>query len=99
MLREFPLGRVCPKNQNLLFQLHAETLQTCLFAYVFCRAWNCFSRDKITTSCYIPPMNITIIGTGFVGVVSSAVFASFGHQVFGLDIDEKKIEKLNHAPI
>lgn len=44
-------------------------------------------------------MNITIIGTGFVGVVSSAVFASFGHTVFGLDIDEKKIEKLNNAHI
>src|SRR5258708_5226623 len=44
-------------------------------------------------------MNITIIGTGFVGVVSSAVFASFGHTVFGLDIDEKKIGKLNNAQV
>lgn len=44
-------------------------------------------------------MNITIIGTGFVGVVSSAVFASFDHAVYGLDIDEKKIDKLNHAHI
>lgn len=44
-------------------------------------------------------MNVTIIGTGFVGVVSSAVFASFGHKVFGLDIDPKKVEKLNHAQI
>lgn len=44
-------------------------------------------------------MNITIIGTGFVGVVSSAVFASFGHQVFGLDIDQAKIDKLNQAKI
>lgn len=44
-------------------------------------------------------MNITIIGTGFVGVVSSAVFASFGHHVYGLDVDAKKIEKLNHAHI
>lgn len=44
-------------------------------------------------------MNITIIGTGFVGVVSSAVFASFGHRVFGLDIDQKKVDKLNNAVI
>lgn len=39
-------------------------------------------------------MNLTIIGTGFVGVVSSAVFASFGNTVVGLDIDPKRIEKL-----
>jgi len=39
-------------------------------------------------------MRITVIGTGFVGVVSAAVYASFGHQVIGLDIDEKKIQLL-----
>lgn len=44
-------------------------------------------------------MNVTIIGTGFVGVVAAGVFASFGHKVFGLDIDEKKVSKLNQAEI
>jgi UDPglucose 6-dehydrogenase len=42
-------------------------------------------------------MQITIIGTGFVGVVSAAVYASFGHQVIGLDVDPAKIEKLRHS--
>ena len=42
-------------------------------------------------------MKICFIGTGFVGVVSAAVFASFGNQVVGLDIDEKKIEKLKEG--
>jgi UDPglucose 6-dehydrogenase len=42
-------------------------------------------------------MKITIIGTGFVGVVSAAVYASFGHQVIGLDIDPNKIEKLKQG--
>ncbi len=42
-------------------------------------------------------MNLTIIGTGFVGVVSSAVFASFGHTVWGLDVDEAKVAKLNQG--
>jgi len=40
-------------------------------------------------------MNITVIGTGFVGVVSAAVFSKFGHTVYGLDIDQDKISKLN----
>ncbi len=44
-------------------------------------------------------MIVTVIGTGFVGVVSSAVFASFGNTVFGLDIDAKKIEKLKNSEI
>lgn len=42
-------------------------------------------------------MTISIIGTGFVGVVSAAVFASFGHTVYGIDIDEKKIRMLQKA--
>lgn len=42
-------------------------------------------------------MNITVIGTGFVGVVSAAVFAKFGHKVYGLDIDDEKIKKLKKA--
>jgi len=33
-------------------------------------------------------MKVTVIGTGFVGVVSAGVYASFGNQVIGLDIDE-----------
>lgn len=42
-------------------------------------------------------MIITVIGTGFVGVVSAAVFAKFGHTIYGLDIDEQKISKLERA--
>ena len=44
-------------------------------------------------------MNITIIGTGFVGVVSAAVYASFGHQVIGLDIDENKVAALKQGKV
>ncbi|PWU24056.1 UDP-glucose 6-dehydrogenase [Candidatus Cerribacteria bacterium 'Amazon FNV 2010 28 9'] len=44
-------------------------------------------------------MNLTIIGTGFVGVVSSGVFASFGNIVYGLDIDQKKVDMLTRAEI
>ena len=44
-------------------------------------------------------MKIAVIGTGFVGVVTAAVYASFGHQVFGLDIDQKKIDKLKKSQV
>lgn len=44
-------------------------------------------------------MNLTIIGTGFVGVVSAAVFASFGNKVIGLDIDENKVLALEKGEV
>ncbi len=44
-------------------------------------------------------MKITVIGTGFVGVVSASVYASFGHEVVGLDIDKAKIESLKNSKV
>ena len=44
-------------------------------------------------------MNVTIIGTGFVGVVSSAVYASFGNTVIGLDIDQNKVKSLESSKV
>lgn len=49
--------------------------------------------------CYHGRMTVTVIGTGFVGVVSSAVFSSFGNTVYGLDVVEDKISKLKQAQI
>jgi UDPglucose 6-dehydrogenase len=39
-------------------------------------------------------MRVTMIGTGYVGLVSGACFADFGHEVVCLDKDEAKIEAL-----
>jgi len=39
-------------------------------------------------------MNIAVIGTGYVGLVSAACFADLGHTVIGMDIDKKKIRTI-----
>ncbi|MBU0579016.1 UDP-glucose/GDP-mannose dehydrogenase family protein [Patescibacteria group bacterium] len=44
-------------------------------------------------------MKIACIGTGFVGVVTSAIFASHGHEVVGLDIDENKVKSLSNGEV
>ena len=44
-------------------------------------------------------MNITVIGTGYVGLVSGACFADFGNDVLCLDLDAKKIDTLNAGGI
>ena len=42
-------------------------------------------------------MNITVCGTGYVGLVAAVVFAAKGHSVVGYDIDEEKIEMLKEG--
>ena len=44
-------------------------------------------------------MKIVCLGTGYVGLVSCAVFAHLGHNVVGLDIDEKKISQLKKGQV
>ena len=39
-------------------------------------------------------MKITVIGTGYVGLVSGAVFADWGHEVMCLDVDKNKIDMI-----
>ncbi len=44
-------------------------------------------------------MNITIIGTGYVGLVTGACLADLGNNVFCLDVDQSKIDLLNNGGV
>ena len=44
-------------------------------------------------------MRVTMIGAGYVGLVSGACFADFGHQVICIDKDATKVEALNRGEI
>ncbi len=44
-------------------------------------------------------MRVVMIGTGYVGLVSGACFADFGHHVTCIDKDSRKIEQLQRGEI
>jgi UDPglucose 6-dehydrogenase len=46
-------------------------------------------------------MNISVIGTGYVGLVTSVCLSDTGNQVVGIDVDTAKVEALQagHCPI
>jgi UDPglucose 6-dehydrogenase len=44
-------------------------------------------------------MKLTMVGSGYVGLVSGACFADMGNDVTCLDIDAKKVERLNGGEI
>lgn len=44
-------------------------------------------------------MRVTMVGTGYVGLVSGACFSEFGHEVVCVDKDPAKIERLKRGEI
>ena len=44
-------------------------------------------------------MNIAVIGTGYVGLVTGTCFAETGNNVICVDIDEKKVERMRNGEV
>ena len=44
-------------------------------------------------------MHITIVGSGYVGLVAGACFADMGHQVILVDNDQQKLDALNNGQV
>ncbi len=44
-------------------------------------------------------MNIAVIGTGYVGLVTGACFAETGNKVICIDVDEEKVDRLRKGDI
>ena len=44
-------------------------------------------------------MKITIVGTGYVGLVTGACFSEMGNTVYCIDIDDGKVEDLKNGNI
>lgn len=42
-------------------------------------------------------MNVSVIGTGYVGLVTGACLAQIGHQVACVDVDAAKVERINRG--
>lgn len=44
-------------------------------------------------------MNIAVVGTGYVGLVTGTCFADTGNNVICVDIDEKKVERMKNGEV
>ncbi|MEM6319717.1 MAG: UDP-glucose/GDP-mannose dehydrogenase family protein [Bacteroidota bacterium] len=44
-------------------------------------------------------MNITVVGTGYVGLVTGTCFAETGNQVICVDIDENKVKRMRNGEV
>lgn len=44
-------------------------------------------------------MNIAVVGTGYVGLVTGTCFADGGHNVVCVDVDERKVERMKNGEV
>ena len=56
-----------------------------------------FSKLLIISTTY--KMNIAVVGTGYVGLVTGTCFAETGNNVFCVDIDANKVERMKNGEV
>jgi len=42
-------------------------------------------------------LKVTVFGSAFVGLVTDTCLAESGHRIICVDVDEEKIDRLNHG--
>src|SRR3989344_5934740 len=62
--------------------------------------YRCYTRPRLFLAKGAQkPMHISVIGTGYVGLVTGACFAEFGLNVICMDTDAKRIGKLEKGEV
>lgn len=67
---------------------------TLLILFFTCESLHAIDYSKFQAT---NPQNVTIIGTGYVGLISGAGLAACGHQVICVDIIQDKVDKLTQG--
>lgn len=75
------------KSRHIIFTLTLMQLIASVYAHAI-------DYEKYQAN---SPQHVTIIGTGYVGLISGAGLAACGHQVTCVDIIEEKVEKLRQG--
>lgn len=73
--------------------------QYLLVIFIIIQPFYCNSTTRFTQNYRVSSHIITVIGTGYVGLITGACLADLGHTVICTDNDQKKIELLNSGII
>lgn len=88
----FPFNHFCRVELSCLYESQVQTPisdQPCVTAHITLKIE--FSLHEEYS------VRVTMIGTGYVGLVSGACFADFGHDVICVDKDSSKIDRLHQG--